>query len=206
MCIFLKRMNDLIGGSMFSLENMIGHLKCFLFYKWKFMNIGNKSLLIKPLKIDNPCSISIGNNTYIAHYSWLMGSGIKEQVSLEIGNNIQIGHFAHIIGMWKVIIEDFVLLADKVYISDCGHSYEEIISPIVTQELKNLGPVIIGRGSWIGENVCIYGASVGRHCVIGANSVVITDIPDYSVAVGAPARVIKRYNFQSGQWKKIDEE
>lgn len=60
--------------------------------------------------------------------------------------------------------------------------------------------MVIGEGSWIGENVCVIGASVGRHCVIGANAVVTKDIPDYSVAVGAPARVIKKYNFNRGAW------
>lgn len=50
----------------------------------------------------------------------------------------------------------------------------------------------IGEGSWIGENVCVCGANIGKHCVIGANSVVTKDIPDYSVAVGCPARIIKK--------------
>jgi acetyltransferase-like isoleucine patch superfamily enzyme len=55
----------------------------------------------------------------------------------------------------------------------------------------------------LGENVCILSASVGKHCVIGANSVVTHDIPDYSVVVGAPARVIKKYNFDTQRWEKI---
>ena len=64
-----------------------------------------------------------------------------------------------------------------------------------------LKPVIIGEGSWLGENVCVCGASVGKHCVIGANSVVTRDIPDYCIAVGSPARVVKRYNFDKNTWE-----
>ena len=64
--------------------------------------------------------------------------------------------------------------------------------------------VEIGEGSWLGENVCVLGAIIGRHCVIGANSVVTKDIPDYSIAVGAPAKVIKRYDFTTNSWQKID--
>ena len=63
--------------------------------------------------------------------------------------------------------------------------------------------VVIGNGSWIGEHVCIIGASIGRHCVIGANSVVTRDIPDYSVAVGSPAVIIKKYDFNLNKWIKV---
>ena len=64
-------------------------------------------------------------------------------------------------------------------------------------------PVIIGEGSWIGENVCIIGASVGKHCVIGANAVVTKDIPDYCVAVGTPAKIIKKYDTKIKKWIKV---
>ena len=50
---------------------------------------------------------------------------------------------------------------------------------------------------------CIIGASVGKHCVIGANAVVTKDVPDYCVAVGAPAKIIKKYNLKNKKWEKI---
>lgn len=62
----------------------------------------------------------------------------------------------------------------------------------------------IGEGTWLGENVCVIGAKIGKHCVIGANSVVTKDIPDYSIAVGAPARIIKQYNFKENVWKVVE--
>ena len=52
--------------------------------------------------------------------------------------------------------------------------------------------------------MCILGASVGKHCVIGANSVVTKDIPDYCVAVGSPAVVVKRYNTINKKWEKYN--
>lgn len=66
-------------------------------------------------------------------------------------------------------------------------------------------PVSIGNCSWLGQNVCVLpGALIGEHCVIGANSVVTSPIPDFSVAVGAPARVMKQYSRQTRRWEKVD--
>ena len=97
----------------------------------------------------------------------------------------------------KIHIGKNVLTADKVYISDCIHTYNDINFPVMNQEVISLNEIKIGDHSWLGENVVIIGASVGKHCIIGSNSVVTNDIPDYSVAVGAPARVIKRYDFDN---------
>lgn len=64
--------------------------------------------------------------------------------------------------------------------------------------------VHIGDGSWLGTHVVIAGnITIGKHCVIGANSVVTKDIPDYSVAVGIPAKVVKRYNFDTKCWECV---
>lgn len=182
--------------------NLFGHIKTLFYYRLFFRKIGKGSLIIKPLKIDNPKAIEIGEKTYIGHYSWLMGSS-SMGTTLRIGNNVQVGHYAHIVAMSDVFIEDAVLLADKVFISDCSHSYEDVQIPILNQLVKVLKKVRIGEGSWLGENVCVCGASIGKHCVIGANSVVTNDIPDYCVAAGSPAKVVKKYDFEKKQWVRI---
>lgn len=182
-------------------SNILSHIKTLLYYKWIFGKFDNTALLIKPLKIDNPKSIFVGKKTYIGHFAWLMGSSSGEKTTLNIGDYVQIGHFSHIVALDNVKLENSVLLADHVFISDCTHRYENTQVPVLEQGVKILTPVIIGEGSWLGENVCVCGASIGKHCVIGANSVVIKDIPDYCVAVGSPAKVIKRYNFDNGMWE-----
>lgn len=64
--------------------------------------------------------------------------------------------------------------------------------------------VVIGDGSWLGKNVVVIGnVSIGKNCVIAANSVVTKDVPDYSIAAGIPARVIKRYDFDRKEWVKL---
>lgn len=168
-----------------------------------FNTIGTNAYIFDPLQIDNPGSISIGFNTYIAAQSWLMG-GVGSAVTLKIGDNVQIGHFAHIIGMHSVEICDGVLLADKVYIADTEHCYKDISKPVLEQGTTYVGDVKIGEGSWLGENVCVIGANIGKHCIIGANAVVTKDIPDYSIAVGIPAQVIKRYDFNKEEWVKVE--
>jgi acetyltransferase-like isoleucine patch superfamily enzyme len=97
-----------------------------------------------------------------------------------------------------------VLTADKVYISDNQHTYDNPDIPIQNQPIKQCKTIIIKEGSWIGENVCIIGACIGKNSVIGANSFVTHDIPDYTIAVGAPARVIKKYNFKTRKWEKVE--
>lgn len=121
---------------------------------------------------------------------------------LTIEEGVRIGHFNHIYCTGKITIERDVLTADKVYISDNVHSFEDITVPIWQQQVKQLNEVIIGRGAWLGENVCVIGASVGQGSVVGANSVVTKDIPDFCVAVGSPAKVIKRYNHSTKLWEK----
>lgn len=123
--------------------------------------------------------------------------------SIRIGNSVSIGHFCHIIGLYNINIESKVLIADKVFISDCTHNYEDISQPVIDQGVSKLSDVSIGEGSWIGENVCICGAHIGKHCVIGANSVVTRDIPDYSIAAGIPAKVVKKYDFNKHEWIRL---
>ena len=175
------------------------------FLSSSFMRIGKRSVIIKPLQIDSAKSIEIEDNVSVYHFAWLMGNNQAGKKTLTIQSGTTVGHFAHIIALNSMTIEKNVLIADKVFISDCTHSYEDITKPVIRQDVKDISPVVIGEGSWIGENVCICGASIGKHCVIGANSVVTSDIPDYCVAVGSPARVVKKFDHNSNEWKKVSE-
>jgi acetyltransferase-like isoleucine patch superfamily enzyme len=90
----------------------------------------------------------------------------------------------------------------NVYITDQNHGYEDVSLPISKQSQPERA-VKIGSGSWLGYgSVVLPGVTIGEHCVIGANSVVTRDVPSYSVAVGVPARVIKRYI--NGSWTEVD--
>jgi len=89
----------------------------------------------------------------------------------------------------------------NVYITDQNHGYEDVDRPISVQTMPEK-PVRIGRGSWLGYGtVVLPGSDIGEHVVVGANSVVTGVIPSFSVAVGSPARVVRR--FENGEWKSV---
>jgi acetyltransferase-like isoleucine patch superfamily enzyme len=175
-----------------------------LFFSKSFKKFGKKVFIESPDIIEGEKYISLGDNVSIGSMCWLLAyKQSKLDPVLNIAQGSTIGRFCHIVSLRKVSIKENVLIADKVYISDNIHSYENIHEPILSQAIKHKSEVIIGEHSWIGENVAILGAKIGRHCVIGSNSVVIKDVEDYCVAVGNPAKVIKKYDFKDNEWKKI---
>lgn len=166
-------------------------------FKWK-------SCIKKPLQIEGKKNISIGYGVFISRGAWLAAMSHTGNIpNLIIDDRTYIGHFSHIYATKRVYIGKDVLIADKVYIADNSHEYRDISIPIKSQKIIQKNEVYIGDNSWIGENVCIIGAKIGKHCIIGSNSVVTHDIPDYSVAVGSPAKIIKRYDFEKKQWEII---
>ena len=176
-----------------------------IFYASSFKKFGQNSTLCYPFKIEGAKFISIESKIYINEGAWLLAlQKEKTPPKINIGSGTYIGRFSHIVCVRKIEIAKNVLVSDKVYISDNLHDYKDIGTPIKSQDVLCKNPIYIGQNSWLGENVCVIGASVGKHCVIGANAVVTTDIPDYSLAVGAPAKVIKKFNQQSKEWEKIN--
>lgn len=185
-------------------KRAISLLKTMLYYKPILGHCSFKASIISPLSLDGSKNIHLGS-VYIGYKSWLAANPLTDakECALVIKDGCTIGHFNHIYATGKIVFEENVLTADRVYVSDNLHGYEDIHIPIISQPIKQNGHVTIGEGSWLGENVCVLGASIGKHCVIGANSVVTHDIPDYSVAVGIPAKVIKKFDVEQKQWIKV---
>jgi len=179
------------------------HAFAFLFGNG-FKKFGKKVSMINPDIIEGEQYICLSDNVSFGAQAWLLAlKQDNQEPKLVIEEGVTVGRFSHIVAIKEVVIEKNVLIADKVYISDNLHSYEDINTPIINQKILFKSNVIIGENSWIGENVCIIGAKIGKHSVIGSNSVVNSDIPDYSIAVGSPARVIKKYDFKDKIWKKV---
>lgn len=150
--------------------------------------------------------IFVGNSVFIRNHTWLAAEPVTGDLHcrLVIGDGTYIGNNCHIYATSLIEIGRKVLIADKVYLSDNIHTYEDIQVPVMDQPVKQTSPVILKDGCWLGENVCVIGATIGKNSVVGANSVVTKDIPDFCVAAGAPAKIIKRYNPSSGLWEKTN--
>ena len=172
-----------------------------------FYELGSRSLVVPPFRYCNLRGMQIGRNVLIHGFCWIQalppGPG-KEYPFIIIHDHANIGMGATISAAQKIVIGEHVLLGRNVHISDHGHEFHDVTLPIDMQEIRKTSEVRIGAETWIGQNAVILpGAAIGRHCVIGANSVVRSNIPDYSVAVGAPARIVERYNTETARWEAV---
>lgn len=128
---------------------------------------------------------------------------------LKFGNNVQLNDYVHITAAHSVEIGNNVLMASKIYISDCTHgSYignEDDSDPTTSPVDRPLSvkAVKIEDNVWLGEFVSVLpGVIIGKGTIVGANSVVSKSLPPYVIAVGSPAKPIKFYNFESKRWEK----
>jgi acetyltransferase-like isoleucine patch superfamily enzyme len=160
-----------------------------------------------PHRIANPEQVFIGNNVFIGANSTISvinkNSESSGNTKINIGNNVEATFNLQIYAIERVIIEDDVLFAANVFIVDCSHGYENTNISYKNQNLSKIAPVLIKKGSWIGQNVVILqGVVIGEYSIIGANSVVTTNIPDKCIAVGSPAKPVKKWDDQNQVWVK----
>lgn len=175
--------------------------------------ISPKSRIIRfPIDLRGKRMIDFGKKLTTGKYCRIeaINTG-KAHKKIIFGKNVQINDFVHICALEKVVICDNVLIASHVYISDNSHGIyngknhdSNPLTPPIEREYF-ISPVCIGDNTWIGEGVIIMpGVNIGKGCIIGAHSIVKTNIQDYSIAVGSPAKIVKRYSFDDGCWKKTD--
>lgn len=125
---------------------------------------------------------------------------------ISIGNRVTATGSLQVVAFTEITIEDDVMFAANVFVSDGAHGTTTGETPYKYQGITGIAPIRIGRGSWIGQNVVIMpGVTIGEHAIIGANSVVTRDVPARSVAVGTPARVVKRWDLTAQRWQRAEE-
>ena len=159
-----------------------------------FASFGSGSVIQPPIRLTGERRIAVGKKVFIGAGSWLQVlERAEEGVALEIGDGTSIAGNCVFSAARSVRIGARVLIARGVYISDHSHAFEDTDRAVLDQGVTQVEPVEICDGVWLAENVVIGpGVRVGRGTVIGANSVVLEDVPDHCVAVGAPAKVIQR--------------
>lgn len=158
-----------------------------------FTKFGHNSTVDRPLQLVKPECVSVGNNTHILKGARI--TALNNKSSIYIGSNVEIGYNCHITCLGKITICDGCLMGANVLISDNSHGQlieEQLSFPPSKRPLYSKGYIIIEDNVWVGENVSILGGvTIGKGSIIGANSVVTHDVPPFSLAAGAPARVIK---------------
>lgn len=168
------------------------------------LNSGGANYIGLDVKFVNRGIISLGDSVIIRPSTRVYAGNSKSLVSF--GNGTEIGEHSTISSNNRIVFGNDVLTGPHIFVADHNHAYENPLLPISKQGVKcnTTDEVMIGDGSWLGTNVVVVGdVHIGKHCVIGANSVVTKDIPDYSVAAGIPAKVIKRYDFEKEEWVRV---
>ena len=126
--------------------------------------------------------------------------------SIVLNKGVRIQQGVHITCADSIVIGDNTCISAYATITDINHPYIDVTVPIERQDL-DVKRVRIGNDCKIYNGAVILpGVQIGNHVCIGANSVVNRDIPDFCVAVGSPARIIKRYNPDTENWEKTDKE
>lgn len=180
-----------------------------------------RNLTIKyPCRIAGADRITIGDDVFIGPNSVLKASTqypgpamtndtypvnpVSYDSHIEIGHRVSATGSLQLTALCKIVIEDDVMFASNINLTDALHGYEDANIPYKYQKMVRNESITVGRGSWIGQNVLILpGVSIGEQCIIGANSTVSHSIPDRCIAVGSPARVISRWSEDTRQWEKV---
>lgn len=163
--------------------------------------VGNWVDIRKGLIVNSPKNIQIGNKVRIDRMSRL---SCYEGGKIVIEDGCYIGQFFTIMAGGNVSIKKDTLIASYVAIIGENHGMNPEIGVKYGKQPLIKKDVVIGKNCWIGEKVVILpNVTIGDWCIIGACSVVNKSIPSYSMAVGNPARVIKRYNFDTKEWDRV---
>lgn len=176
--------------------------------KAKNLNIGPRHYL------RGLSSIHIGDDFSAETGLWLEAiTRYRDQTftpRITIGSHVRISQFVHIAATNRVEIGDDVLIGSGVIITDHNHgqykrTHSSPMSSPASRPLDSDLQITIGARVWLGDGVVVTpGSSIGEGSVIGANSVVIGQIPAFAVAVGAPAVVKKKFDFSTNQWSEAE--
>lgn len=177
-----------------------------------FNRCGKGLILGRGVSVRVPGHISLGDNVAIDDQTLLDGGtgpdsrmtiGSRSIISkgcviaakngpLEIGDEADIGPHVIIASIGGVVLEKNVLIAGNCYFGGARYNFDSLEKPIMYQGIYSRGPLVIGEGTWIGASAMVFdGVTIGKGCVVGAGAVVTKDIPDYSVVVGNPAKIIR---------------
>jgi acetyltransferase-like isoleucine patch superfamily enzyme len=178
------------------------------YWKLRLGKLGFRSVLFKPMLVAGAAHISIGKRSQIRDFARLEvihRPHLGWNAHLHVGNNVNIEQGVHIVCQGTVTIEDGVSITPYCAIVDTYHPFDSPDQPPkIGVRLPDVPTyVVIGEGSFIGtKTVILPNVRIGKGCVVGAGSVVTHDLPDYSVASGSPAKVVRTFNPVTREWQR----
>ncbi len=179
------------------------------FVKRNFYSFGHRSVIKPFLNYSHEEYISIGDYVNIGSFCRITVSTeygghtvqSKNKIRLTIGDYVDIGNNSFITANNEIQIGDHVIMSAYVTISDHDHGYLDINKNLREQPLTEGGYVKIGNNVFLGvKSTILKNVKIGEHSVVGANAVVTKNIPAFSIVVGNPARIVKKYNFKNKKW------
>ena len=180
----------------------------WIFWSRRFGSANGYVCIGNNVTFQNPDTLHFGKGVHIGKYSYFLPlkqfRGVSYNPSITIGDRCWIGIRNSFAAIDRIEIGKDVLFAGYVHITDHSHGYEDIDTPISQQKLISKGPVVIEDQCWLGFGCEILsGVHIGRHSVVAARAVVTKDVPPYCIVAGNPARVVKKYSFETAQWEKV---
>ena len=177
--------------------------------KVSFAYLGHKVKIDFTAEISGGEYIYLGDRVKVLSQAWLNAVTSQKKngernLKIEIGSGSLINRRVIISAAHHIKIGKNVLTSPNVLIIDNDHVYEKINIPVIQQGFSSKGGIEIGDGCWIAYNAVILGnVKIGKQSVLGAGSVVAENIPPFSIVVGNPARVVKKYDFNQKEWIRV---
>ena len=141
--------------------------------------------------------LEVGANSMFEPNVWIT---IGDDGQVRIGEGTFLNVAVMVAALDLVEIGSHCMLANGCFVTDANHRFDDPDQPVPWQGFDSKGPTRIGDNVWLGANVVVTsGVTIGERCVIGANSVVTQDIPSYSVAAGAPAKVLRAVTYPNAK-------
>jgi acetyltransferase-like isoleucine patch superfamily enzyme len=165
---------------------------------------GRNTWVVPPARVTCPDRIFLGDEVVILEHSWLSVVRAVDGVEprLTIGDRTRIGRLAHIACVGEIEIGPDVLTAERIFIGDTYHGYEDAARPVLEQPMAAPEKVVIGAGAFLGIGaVVLMGVTVGEGAYVAAGAVVTADVEPRTLVVGNPARAVKRWDDAAGGWE-----
>jgi acetyltransferase-like isoleucine patch superfamily enzyme len=158
---------------------------------WAFDRFGNRSVIVPPARIEGANRISIGDGVLIHEHAWLMARGGP----LVIGDRSVLNRFVKVVVFGGITMGEGVIIGDHAYLSDVEYEPGHADVPPEHRPLTQPQPVVLGPYAALGVGVIVKpGVTIGERAYVGAGSIVTRDVPPHTLAVGAPARVVREFD------------